>query len=78
MARWSGKAHDPSVHVPFGSGPRICPGRTLALLEMRLVLGTVYKTFDVERVGASADVRERLSFTMTPTNLRVKVRRRGA
>jgi cytochrome P450/nitrite reductase/ring-hydroxylating ferredoxin subunit len=75
---WSGKAHDPSVHVPFGSGPRICPGRTLALLEMRLVLGSVYKTFDVERVGASSDVRERLSFTMTPTNLRVKVRRRGA
>jgi len=74
----AGKAHDPSVHVPFGSGPRICPGRTLALLEMRLILGAVYKNFDVERVGSSADVRERLSFTMCPTNLRVKVRRRGA
>jgi len=42
------------------------------------LVGSVYKTFDVERVGASSDVRERLSFTMTPTNLRVKVRRRGA
>jgi cytochrome P450 len=73
-----GKAHDPSVHVPFGSGPRICPGRTLALLEMRLMLGAIYKNFDVERVGSSADVRERLSFAMSPTNLRVKVRRRGA
>nr|UXE45513.1 hypothetical protein Hi04_10k_c4996_00024 [uncultured bacterium] len=73
----NGKRHDPSVHVPFGSGPRICPGRTLALLEMRLVLGAIYKNFDVERVGSSADVRERLSFTMSPTNLRVKVRRRA-
>jgi cytochrome P450/nitrite reductase/ring-hydroxylating ferredoxin subunit len=72
----SGKVHDPTVHVPFGSGPRICPGRTLALLEMRLVLGAVYKNFEVERVGASADVRELLAFTLGPTNLRVKVRRR--
>jgi hypothetical protein len=45
---------------------------------MRLLLGAIYKNFDVERVGSSADVRERLSFAMSPTNLRVKVRRRGA
>jgi cytochrome P450 len=74
----SGKAHDASVHVPFGSGPRICPGRSLALVEMRLVLGSVYRSFDMERVGESRDVREILAFTMTPVGLRMRVRRRPA
>jgi cytochrome P450 len=71
-----GKAHDASVHVPFGSGPRICPGRSLALLEIRVALAAIYKSFHVERVGASADVREHLAFTMSAAGLRVRVRRR--
>ncbi len=72
----NGKAHDPSVHVPFGSGPRICPGRSLALLEMRVVLAAVYGAFDVERVGAATDVQEFLNFAMTPVGIRVRLRRR--
>jgi cytochrome P450 len=72
-----GRTHDASVHVPFGSGPRMCPGRALALLEMRIVLAAIYKTFDVERVGAGADVREHMAFTMSPVGLRVRVRRRA-
>ena len=71
-------AHDASVHRPFGSGPRMCPGRTLALVEMRIVLATLYKAFDVERVGRAADVEERTSFTMTPVGVRVRLRPRAA
>jgi cytochrome P450/nitrite reductase/ring-hydroxylating ferredoxin subunit len=69
-------AHDASVFMPFGSGPRICPGRTLALLEMRVVLATLYRSFDVERVGSSRDVVERTAFTMMPSGLRVRLRAR--
>lgn len=80
-ARWledrvSRGPHEPSAHQPFGSGPRICPGRALALLEMKLVLATIYQTFDVQRVGAASDVREELSFTVRPVGLRVKLRPR--
>ena len=80
--RWTepappGVAHNPATHQPFGSGPRICPGRTLALLEMKLVLATLYASFDVERVGESSDVRELLSFTMMPSGLRVRLHRRA-
>jgi cytochrome P450 len=80
-ARWlddrpSSGPHEPSAHQPFGSGPRICPGRALALLEMNIVLATIYQSFDVERVGAANDVKEQLSFTMTPVGLRVKLRPR--
>ena len=65
--------HEPSAHIPFGTGPRLCPGRTLALLEMKVVLATLYRNFAVERVGESAAVREKFSFTMLPTGLRVKL-----
>lgn len=64
-------------HVPFGSGPRICPGRSLALLEMRLVLAALYKNFDVERVGGRDQVAENFSFTMEPEGLRVRLRERA-
>jgi cytochrome P450/nitrite reductase/ring-hydroxylating ferredoxin subunit len=78
--RWlepiSAGAHEPATHIPFGSGPRICPGRSLALLEMKLVLAMLYKNFEVVRVGESADVRELFAFTMGPQGLRVQLRRR--
>ena len=81
-ARWidgpgEGGAHEAGAHQPFGSGPRICPGRTLALLEMKLLLGTLFQTFDVSRVGDKRDVTEVFSFTMMPRGLNVKLRRRG-
>ena len=41
--RWLGRAtsgpHDVAAHIPFGSGPRMCPGRALALIEMNTLLG---------------------------------------
>jgi cytochrome P450/nitrite reductase/ring-hydroxylating ferredoxin subunit len=79
-ARWleapSGGPHDPGVHMPFGSGPRLCPGRALALLEMRVVLATLARGFTFERVGARAAVAERFAFTMAPRGLRVRLGRR--
>jgi cytochrome P450 len=65
-----------AIHVPFGSGPRICPGRSLGLLEIRMVLALLYKNFTVERVGRPSDVKEHLAFTMSPQNLRIRLRRR--
>jgi cytochrome P450 len=63
--------------MPFGSGPRICPGRSLALLEMKVVLALLYGSFDVERAGAATDVEERFSFTMMPEGLAVRLRPRA-
>jgi cytochrome P450/nitrite reductase/ring-hydroxylating ferredoxin subunit len=68
--------HDAAAHIPFGSGPRICPGRSLAILEMRVVLTSLYRSFDVERVGKTSDVKEVTAFTMMPVGLRVRLRRR--
>jgi cytochrome P450/nitrite reductase/ring-hydroxylating ferredoxin subunit len=71
-------AHDPSAYMPFGSGPRLCPGRALALLEMRVALATLLGRFALERVGARAEVRERFAFTMGPRGLRVRLRQRDS
>jgi len=64
------------MFTPFGGGPRMCPGRRLALLEMRMVLGMMLKNFSFERVGLAEDVQEIFGFTMTPRNLRVRLKRR--
>ncbi len=69
-----GGAHDTRAFVPFGGGPRLCPGRNLALLQMRTVIAMVCRNFDLE--PASAGVREHLSFTMAPANLSVRLKRR--
>jgi cytochrome P450/nitrite reductase/ring-hydroxylating ferredoxin subunit len=78
--RWlsdSIRPHNVSACWPFGSGPRMCPGRSLALLEMKSLLAMLYKNFDVERVGRSADVSELFGgFTMSPAGLRVRLHSR--
>jgi cytochrome P450 len=79
--RWLGEtagAHDVAAHIPFGSGPRVCPGRTLALLEMKLLLSMLYRNFNVERVDGAEGVREHFAFTMLPVGLKVRLRRRSS
>ena len=38
------------VSMPFGAGPRICPGRYLALLEMKMAIAMLLGRFDIDRV----------------------------
>jgi cytochrome P450 len=76
--RWLDSAAEPGVgkattHMPFGSGPRICPGRALALLELRMALSMLYENFEVERVGRSEQVGERFLFIVEPTHLKVRL-----
>jgi cytochrome P450 len=56
----------------------LCPGRSLALVEMNALLSMLYKAFDVERVGDSQTVSERFGFTMSPAGLNVRMHPRPA
>ena len=39
------------VSMPFGAGPRVCPGRYLALLEIKMAVAMLLAHFDIESVG---------------------------
>ncbi|MCW5659044.1 MAG: cytochrome P450 [Burkholderiaceae bacterium] len=77
--RWLGEAAGSSKRVatPFGAGPRMCPGRYLALVEMKMLLVMVLSRFDIQSVSAprGAEARERMSFTMVPVGLQMRLRR---
>lgn len=64
------------ISMPFGGGPRICPGRYLALLEMKMAMATLLGRFDIvslETPDGKAP-RENMALTMTPVGLRMRVR----
>ena len=62
--------------MPFGSGPRMCPGRYLALLEMKLAMATLLSSFDIVAVDTpdGQPARERMAFTMNPVGLSMRLK----
>lgn len=65
--------HNREAYVPFGAGPRMCPGRNLAFLEMKTAVAMVSRAFTVLRIETDGPVGEGFAFTMMPTNLRLKL-----
>ncbi|KFX05361.1 cytochrome P450 [Pectobacterium betavasculorum] len=61
---------------PFGGGPRMCPGRSLALMEIKLGFHALCSGFHVEAQQAASAVTERFAFTVTPSGFRVKLHKR--
>jgi cytochrome P450 len=81
--RWLEAAAAPAhaakrVSMPFGAGPRICPGRYLALLEIKLAMAALLSHFDIEAVATpdGGETPERMAFTMTPLGLTMRLRAR--
>lgn len=64
--------------MPFGAGPRLCPGRYLALLEMKMVLAMLARNFELQYVGTAsgAPPQERMAFTMFPVGLQMRLTER--
>ncbi len=51
---------------PFGGGPRHCPGRYLAMVEIKMVVSMVLRNFSLAIEQPQRPVGERFSFTMAP------------
>ena len=61
--------HDTQAFLPFGAGARFCPGRHLAMLEIKMVIAMLCRNFEVVPVRDAPAVEEVFSFTMRPENL---------
>jgi cytochrome P450 len=64
------------VAMPFGAGPRLCPGRYLAMQEIKMAIAMLLGGFEIESVGTAdgREPREQMSFTMAPAGLRMRLR----
>lgn len=77
--RWLAEAEPARrISMPFGAGPRICPGRYLALVEMKVAMAVLLGRFDIEHVGTTdgKPPRELLQLAMAPVGLTMKLRNR--
>lgn len=69
--RWLQDNVEKKVSMPFGAGARTCPGRYLALLEIKLAMAMLLARFDVVsvRTASGAEPQERMGFAMAPERL---------
>ncbi|WP_329405252.1 cytochrome P450 [Nocardia vinacea] len=70
--------HRPEVSTPFGAGPRFCPGRGLAMLEIKNVAGMVCRNFEVRLPAGAQAPKDRFHFAVIPIDLDLELVRRPA
>ena len=76
LERQKMNAYNQTVN-PFGAGTRMCPGRQLANVEIKIVLILLLKRFTFLRPAGHASSTEYLSMTMTPKDLVLQCSSRG-
>ena len=64
------------VVMPFGAGPRICPGRYLALAEIKMVAAMLLANFEIAEVSTpdGDEPQERMALTMFPVGLSMRLK----
>lgn len=62
--------------LPFGDGPRVCPGRFLALTEIKLVLSMLVHNFEIQFDAKAPPVRQVMNFFMGPSAVPVRLKLR--
>ena len=63
------------ISMPFGAGPRICPGRFLALLEIKVAMAALLQHFDIRQVDTAdgQPPQELMQLAMAPVGLRMQL-----
>lgn len=68
--------HNMDAFSPFGGGSRFCPGRNLAMLEIKMVISMLFKNFNIEMVTDHSEIKEVLAFTMMASDYKVRLSKR--
>ncbi|RYG96465.1 cytochrome P450 [archaeon] len=61
--------------LAFGSGPRVCPGMSLAILESVLAIAYIVKNFSIELACDAAEVTRVMRLTSTPNKMPIRLTR---
>lgn len=78
--RWCDDTIDKKTVMSFGAGPRTCPGRYLALLEIKVAIVTLLAGFDILSVATAhgGEPQEVMGFVMAPETLHMQLRMRAS
>ena len=68
--------HQTDVFRTFGAGPRFCPGKTLAMHEIKMALAMIIHNFDLSLAVNPNEVNQRFAFTLFPENLLMEIKPR--
>lgn len=68
--------HNTDAFRTFGAGPRFCPGKNLALHEMKMALSLIARNFEFELHVKPEDVIAKFGFTLFPENLILRIKKR--
>lgn len=78
--RWlaeGGEANNRRAAMPFGAGLRTCPGRYLALLEIKIAMAMLLGSFDIAGIDTpdGGEAQELMGFVMSPIGLTMRLAR---
>ncbi len=58
--------HNTAGFMPFGAGPRYCPGRKLAMLQIKMVTAMLCRDFEISRPAGAPAAVDVYNFTAGP------------